>query len=149
MTDSDDSAVATTTDNAKLEHTAGGATTRDPMDAGVPMIQGKPTEPVGPEDALGPGAKRGDYSDRLSSGPSMATRPIPEDERMTRATARAKAAGAKSGLTVEAALADEPRFELVRQGEDAGKVGDEPGKGGVSTAAAKGAVEADVAAATA
>lgn len=31
---------------------------------GVPMIEGDPTEPVGPEDAAGQGVKRGDYSGR-------------------------------------------------------------------------------------
>jgi hypothetical protein len=31
---------------------------------GVPMIEGDPTEPQGPEDAAGQGVKRGDYSDR-------------------------------------------------------------------------------------
>jgi len=38
---------------------------RDPADLGVPMLPGSPGEPVGPEDALGEGPKRGDYSDRL------------------------------------------------------------------------------------
>lgn len=52
--------------NAKLEHTEGGTTTRDDAtDVGVPMLAGSPDEPVGPEDALGPGPKRGDYRDRL------------------------------------------------------------------------------------
>jgi hypothetical protein len=32
---------------------------------GVPMFAGASTEPVGPEDALGPGTKRGDYSGRM------------------------------------------------------------------------------------
>jgi hypothetical protein len=41
-------------------------TTRDDRtDLGVTMVQGSPQEPVGPEDALGPGQKRGDYRDRL------------------------------------------------------------------------------------
>lgn len=39
----------------------------DALDAGVPMLPGK-NEPVGPEDALGEGPKRGDYRDRI--GPS-------------------------------------------------------------------------------
>jgi hypothetical protein len=81
-------AVADASQNAKLKHTddlrdqadvrapgaptpveiADGhsATTRDDaLDLGVPMLPGSPDEPVGPEDALGPGPKRGDYSDRL------------------------------------------------------------------------------------
>lgn len=42
------------------------ATTRDDaLDLGVPMLPGSPDEPQGPEDALGPGPKRGDYRDRL------------------------------------------------------------------------------------
>lgn len=50
----------------KLEHSQGGRTTRDdPADLGVPMLAGDASEPVGPEDALGPGKKRGDYSKRL------------------------------------------------------------------------------------
>jgi pyruvate/2-oxoglutarate dehydrogenase complex dihydrolipoamide acyltransferase (E2) component len=52
-----------------LEHTEGGRTTRDdPADLGVSMLPGSADEPVGPEDALGAGPKRGDYSDRV--GPS-------------------------------------------------------------------------------
>lgn len=42
--------------------------TRDSMDAGVPMAPGESHE--GPEDALDPNA-RGDYSQRLDSGPHM------------------------------------------------------------------------------
>ncbi len=45
-----------------LRHSQGGATTRDDaLDSGAPMLQGDPSEPVGPEDALGSGQKRGDY----------------------------------------------------------------------------------------
>lgn len=52
--------------DAKLEHSEGGVTTRDDAaDLGVPMLPGDGSEPVGPEDALGPGPKRGDYSKRL------------------------------------------------------------------------------------
>jgi hypothetical protein len=52
--------------NAELEHTAGGVTTRDdPTDQGVPMLQGEASEPVGPEDALGVGPKRGEYDTRV------------------------------------------------------------------------------------
>lgn len=41
-------------------------TTRDDAnDLGVPMLPGSPDEPVGPEDALGTGPKRGDYSNRI------------------------------------------------------------------------------------
>ena len=52
--------------DSKLKHSEGGTTTRDDAtDLGVPMLQGDPSEPVGPEDALGDGPKRGDYSGRL------------------------------------------------------------------------------------
>ena len=52
--------------DAKLEHSEGGTTTRDDAnDLGVPMLPGDPSEPVGPEDALGEGPTRGDYRDRL------------------------------------------------------------------------------------
>lgn len=55
---------------AKVEHSEGGVTTRDDaLDLGVPMLPGDPSEPVGPEDALGEGPTRGDYRDRLG-GPS-------------------------------------------------------------------------------
>jgi hypothetical protein len=51
--------------NAELEHSQGGATTRDNAhDQGVPMLPGHVGEPVGPEDALGEGEKRGDYAGR-------------------------------------------------------------------------------------
>lgn len=63
---SDAEGVATTKENEKLKHSRGGATTRDDrLDLGVPMLQGDASEPVGPEDALGEGPKRGDYSERL------------------------------------------------------------------------------------
>lgn len=35
----------------------------DALDSGVPMLKGDASEPVGPEDALGSGPKRGDYSE--------------------------------------------------------------------------------------
>ncbi len=52
--------------DSKLEHTAGGITTRDDAtDLGVKMLPGDASEPTGPEDALGEGPKRGDYADRI------------------------------------------------------------------------------------
>lgn len=101
-----DSTVA----NDELEHTAGGATTRDAMDAGVPMTPGEASEPVGPEDALGAGPTRGDYRDRLGDTVHMETRVIPEDRRVPGG----------------------PIYEHVPQG-DPENIGDSPGKGGVST----------------
>ena len=53
-------------DNAK--HSEGGVTTRDDaLDSGVPMLAGDASEPVGPEDALGAGPKRGDYSEVIGN----------------------------------------------------------------------------------
>ena len=103
-----------TVENENLKHTAGGATTRDGMDAGVPMTPGKPDEPVGPEDAFGPGLKRGDYRDRVDQGPHMVTEVIPEKER----------------------VADGPIYRLVPADKAVAQIGDAPGKGGVSTVAA-------------
>lgn len=55
--------VAAEQENRKLKHSQGGMTTRDDaLDSGVPMLPGDPSEPAGPEDALGAGPKRGDYS---------------------------------------------------------------------------------------
>jgi hypothetical protein len=56
-------AQASPQENDKLKHSVGGVTTRDDaLDSGAPMLQGDASEPVGPEDALGSGPKRGDYS---------------------------------------------------------------------------------------
>ncbi len=58
--------MATKNDSKRLEHSAGGVTTRDDAtDVGVPMLSGDPSEPQGPEDALGRGPKRGDYTERV------------------------------------------------------------------------------------
>lgn len=82
-------------------------TTRDATDLGVPMLPGDPGEPQGPEDALGVGPKRGDYTNRI--GPSHYQ---PHESRRT-----------ESGHTV--VEAQRPRAE---------DQGDEPGvKGGVGT----------------
>lgn len=134
ITDETPDSVASPADNASLEHTDGGATTRDTMDAGVPMTQGQPDEPVGPEDAFGPGPKRGDYSGRKDAGPHLESVAIPDDER--RAAAQKIADDSDGALTVDQALAEVPRFKLVDQGIRTQEVGDEAGKGGVSTAAA-------------
>lgn len=137
----------TTVPNDELEHTAGGATTRDGMDAGVPMTPGQPDEPVGPEDAMGVGPTRGKYDDRIDAGPHLAVRAIPAAERWERARELAKA-GLADGedLTdghIRNALGDVPAIELADQTADAGLVGDLPGKGGVSTAPALEAATAD------
>lgn len=75
--------VATPRENENLKHSRGGVTTRDDaLDLGVPMLQGDPNEPIGPEDALG-GMTRGDYTQRV--GPEtyqpFTTELVPDDER--------------------------------------------------------------------
>jgi hypothetical protein len=58
--------IASPEENARLEHSVEGVTTRDDaLDLGVPMLPGSPDEPIGPEDALGEGPTRGDYSGRI------------------------------------------------------------------------------------
>lgn len=61
-------AVATPEQNATLVHSdpnAPESTRDDYLDAGVPMLPGSPAERQGPEDALGIGPKRGDYTSRV------------------------------------------------------------------------------------
>lgn len=65
-------------DSDNLEHTEGGTTTRDDaLDSGVPMLAGDPSEPSGPEDALGSGKKRGDYSEVIGDRQFYASVPNP------------------------------------------------------------------------
>lgn len=85
--------VAKVAENTRLKHSVeldanrtpgnaekGAVTTRDDLtDAGVPMLQGQPDEPTGPEDAFGIGEKRGDYSERQGGVTSMEALPIERD----------------------------------------------------------------------
>ena len=105
--------IASQSENTKLEHSAGGVTTRDDAtDLGVPMLPGSPDEPVGPEDALGEGPTRGDYSQRIGS-----------DNYHPHTSVRVKdAAPGEPNVRVV------PQRQFVEQGEVAGK------KGGVDTA---------------
>jgi hypothetical protein len=74
----DSKAQATSAQNDKLKHSVAGVTTRDDaLDAGAPMVAGSPDEPVGPEDALGSGPKRGDYSQLIGTGQFSASVPNP------------------------------------------------------------------------
>lgn len=119
--------------DAALEHTAGGKTTRDdPLDAGVPMQPGDPREPIGPEDAMGPGPKRGDYSDRLNAGPHLVSETIPPDEREDR-TVYLDANGKETTAAKAVSSYRErgPHTRLVDAGARAADQGDAPGKGGV------------------
>lgn len=106
-------AVASTADNARLEHSQGGVTTRDDAtDVGVPMLPGDPKEPQGPEDALGEGPKRGDYTGRVGPGDYNPTQTVPVPD-------------AKEG---------EPNVVVVDQRANTADIGDEAGKkGGVET----------------
>jgi hypothetical protein len=105
--------VASDAENRKLKHSVGGVTTRDDAtDLGVPMLPGDPNEPVGPEDALGPGPKRGDYSQRIGPSNYHPTTVVPRPD----------------------AQEAEPQVEVVVQREWAAEIGDEKrAKGGVST----------------
>lgn len=64
-----------------LKHSEGGITTRDDaLDSGVPMLAGDPSEPVGPEDALGSGPKRGDYSEVIGNRQHYHSVPNPKHD---------------------------------------------------------------------
>ena len=81
MASTNSGAVASKAQNDKLKHSEGGVTTRDDaLDSGVPMLQGDSSEPVGPEDALGSGPKRGDYSDVVGNKQHYASVPNPDHD---------------------------------------------------------------------
>lgn len=96
----------------------------DPHDVGVPMLAGDASEPQGPEDALGEGSKRGDYTDRVA-GTHTTVEAIP-------------GGGAPIRDPETGAILDyEPHSRVVDQTANVADIGDEPGlKGGVDTAAA-------------
>lgn len=100
-------------DSGRLEHSQGGATTRDDAtDLGVPMLPGSPDEPQGPEDALGPGPKRGDYTGRIGPEGYHPHEIVPNPD-------------AGEGEPTVRAEAQRPRAE--QRGDESGK------KGGVET----------------
>lgn len=107
--------VANPEDNAKLTHSDKDAplsTRQDLTDVGVPMQAGSPGEPVGPEDVLGEGQKRGDYRSRLGGR-----------EYQPHTTVR-----------IEDAEQGEPHTKVVDQRSNADDIGDDSGKkGGVTT----------------
>lgn len=110
-------------DTRELPHTMGGSTTRDDLlDAGVPMLPGSPTERVGPEDALGEGPKRGDYTGRVDTNAHESIR-------------NPKAGQPILDPDTGAVIDFEPHSVLVAQAPRAEDIGDAPGKGGVDTAA--------------
>jgi hypothetical protein len=96
-------------------------TTRDGTDVGVNAVGTDGDEPQGPEDALGPGPKRGDYRDRQPEG-AVHTRgvPIPDDE----------LGRDEHGNLVEG----QPITRMEVQNDHVHNIGDVPGKkGGVHT----------------
>lgn len=108
--------VASREQNAKLEHSEGGVTTRDDaLDSGVPMLPGDPKEPTGPEDALGRGPKRGDYSEVVGTKQHYRSVPNPDYDRTDDTS---------------------PAYVLEHQNPNVADLGDEAGaKGGVTTEA--------------
>jgi hypothetical protein len=94
----EDRGVASAAADGKLRHSEGGVTTRDDAnDLGVPMLQGNPSEPVGPEDALGDGPKRGDYTGRMGGDgyhPHIGAEP-----QRPKAADRGEKKGLKGGVT--------------------------------------------------
>ncbi len=110
-------------ENQALEHSVEGSTTRDDnLDVGVPMLQGDPSEPAGPEDALGEGPKRGDYTSRQDGADHYETVRNPR--------------GGEPVRDGDGNIVDlEPLYVLRRQNERVNDIGEEPGKkGGVDTA---------------
>jgi hypothetical protein len=116
----DGESVASGAQNARLKHSQGGETTRnDATDMGVPMLPGSPKERQGPEDALGAGPTRGDYSQRI--GPAQYH--------------------PHTAVPVNNPAPGEPNVVMVPQRQFAEEIGDAPGKGGVDTAEARSMVE--------
>lgn len=107
--------IASQSENQRLEHSVEGVTTRDDAtDLGVPMLPGDPSEPVGPEDALGEGPTRGDYRQRIG----------PESYHP------------HTSIRVPDAQPGEANVRVVPQRPFAEEIGDVPGeKGGVTTKA--------------
>jgi len=78
----------------------------DPTDLGVPMLPGDASEPAGPEDALGPGPKRGDYSQRIGPADYHPHQVVPVEDpkdgepvvRVVAQRVRAKDRGDEAGL---------------------------------------------------
>ncbi len=110
---SPEAGIASEQQNDSLEHSVEGVTTRDDvLDLGVPMLAGDPSEPVGPEDALGPGPTRGDYRQRMG-----------ETNYQPHIT-----------VAVTDAKPGEPNVRVVAQRQFVAEIGDVKGvKGGVDT----------------
>lgn len=113
-----------TESNKDLEHTEGGMNTRqDPLDQGVPMLQGSSDEPQGPEDALGEGPKRGDYRGRVTGDPHESVR-----------TDDGSDAAGELVENDDGGIERKPHTKLVPQRPRVNDIGDAEGeKGGVDT----------------
>jgi hypothetical protein len=84
----------------------------DVLDLGVPMLEGDPSERQGPEDAFGPGQKRGDYSQRVGDANYHPHQVVP----------------------VENPKEGEPAVQVIEQRPRASEIGEVKGvKGGVET----------------
>lgn len=137
--------VATAEQNAALEHSdeqAPETTRADALDAGVPMEAGDPSEPVGPEDALGVGSKRGHYADRIEGVGTEHFESVPVQggggpvtKTVHRETGKELDADSRSKDAVDVQVDNAPASELVAQNPRAADTGDVKGKkGGVETA---------------
>lgn len=73
---------------------------RAPLDLGVPMLPGDGSEPQGPEDALGDGPKRGDYTNRL--GGSTYLPHVGDDPQRPKAADIGDESGVKGGVDTAA-----------------------------------------------
>lgn len=129
--------VASPAENARLEHSVTGTTTRDDrLDAGVPMLPGHAAEPVGPEDALGRGEKRGDYRERVSGNPHQSVPLAGGGQLVTKWVDRETGAEASEGAegAIEVPVDRTPVSALEAQKPRAADIGDETAlKGGVQT----------------
>jgi hypothetical protein len=100
MAEKKSEATASESQNSKLQHSQGGVTTRDDAaDLGVPMLPGDPSEPQGPEDALGDGPKRGDYTNRLGGDGYQPHRG--SEAQRAKAADRGDAKGLKGGVDTQ------------------------------------------------
>lgn len=123
-------------DPSELEHSEGGSTTKDALDLGVPMLQGDPSEPTGPEDALGEGPKRGDYSDRQDGSAHFESVANPRAGEPVKKWVKDGVEVDEGTKGAESITVDfEPAFIPVQQNDRVYDVGEVPGeKGGVTTA---------------
>lgn len=113
--------VASPAENAKLEHTRGGATTRDDgLDAGVPMApvpkgDREGYDHPGPEDALSAEPTRGDYRGRIDVGPHLQSVPVEPEDDVTHVDDQGKSVSADSKNVAATVREPGPRAKLVEQ----------------------------------